>query len=430
MIAKPKHPSPPETNPSSESLIATYSVDTKQSEDPHAIAALISRHFYPGTSANVTGEQIAKREKHITRIVFVDEVSADENLSTSNTDMKRFEVQIVIPLTSIEPNLTMLLSAVAGELLAFGDIRLRDLRLPKRFINNFAGPKFGIPGIREILGIPERPLLLGIVKPSLGYLPAEGANVIRQAALGGADIIKDDELLANPSYCRRVERITLYKKAFQEAYEQTGEKTLYAVNISDSPDRIITNALEAIELGANALMINYLQAGLDSARMVCEDPRIKVPVLGHNAGASSQYLSRNTGMSTYLVNAKLPRLCGLDLCIFLTPYGKFQSSRKDCIQVVEEMRTQVDGIRQTLPIAAGGVTPALVGSLCSDYGLDIAIGVGGGIFGHPDSATAGAKAFRQAIQCIIEGRNLLEAAQEFGELNIAFKVWGAPNGLA
>ncbi len=85
------------------------------------------------------------------------------------------------------------------------------------------------------------------------------------------------------------------------------------------------------------------------------------------------------------------------------------------------------GLRPPMPIAAGGVTPGLVGALVSDYGRDIAIGAGGSVFGHPSGARAGARAFRQAIDCMMEGRDLHHAAQEHQELLEALEMWGAPD---
>ena len=176
-------------------------------------------------------------------------------------------------------------------------------------------------------------------------------------------------------------------------------------------------------LGANALMVNYVQVGLDAARMVCEDRRVAVPVLGHNSGATSLYANPNSGLSATLINAKLPRLCGLDICIFLTDLGKFPMLRECGILIVREMLSPLYDVRPTLPVAAGGVTPGRIDVICSQYGHDIAIGAGGTVFGHPYGPRAGARAFRQAIDAAMEARDIADAAQEHPELGVAVKLW-------
>jgi len=380
---------------SAKELIVSYQVQPQGSQDPEAIAKLMARHFYPGTGEQLTTIRENSMKQYSGRVLSIFEQRNNKNKHSNH--LNSFEITIAIPKSSIESNLSMLFTAIAGEVLAFGDIRLMDVQLPIDFLDSFRGPKYGIGGLRELLRIPSRPLLLAILKPCLGFSPEEGANSVYQATF---DLVKDDELLSDPSYCRRSARIKLYTKAIEAAYEQTGERKLYTVNITDRSDRLLLNAIEAVELGANALMINYLQVGPDAVRSVCEDPRITVPVLGHNAGASALYGSTNTGISLNVVNGLLPRLCGLDLCIFLTPHGKFAQTERERDSLVHILREPLSNIGTTMPIVAGGVKPSLVKDLIMEYGKDIALAAGGGIFGHPEGAAAGARAFRQEIESI------------------------------
>ena len=70
-------------------------------------------------------------------------------------------------------------------------------------------------------------------------------------------------------------------EAERKAFEIKGERTLYCVNITDRIDKLKFNALEAIEAGANALMLNYLTSGISSLRVLAEDNEINVPILAH-----------------------------------------------------------------------------------------------------------------------------------------------------
>jgi 2,3-diketo-5-methylthiopentyl-1-phosphate enolase len=68
--------------------------------------------------------------------------------------------------------------------------------------------------------------------------------------------------------------------------------------------------------------------------------------------------------------------------------------------------------------------PGLVPTLMEEMGNDIVIMAGGGIHGHPQGTIAGAKAFRQAIDAVMQGIPLSEAAKDKPELKTAIEVWG------
>ena len=169
------------------------------------------------------------------------------------------------------------------------------------------------------------------------------------------------------------------------------------MNITDRPDRLLSNAIESIELGADILMVNWIQVGWDAVQAMCADPQVTRPVLGHNAGAAALCGNPTGGVSWSLINGMLPRLLGLDLVIFLTDQGRFAAAKDDCRQMVGEMIRPNLHFRPVLPVAGGGVTSERVGSMCAEYGLDVAIAAGGAIFGHPAGPREGARAFRRAI---------------------------------
>jgi 2,3-diketo-5-methylthiopentyl-1-phosphate enolase len=62
--------------------------------------------------------------------------------------------------------------------------------------------------------------------------------------------------------------------------------------------------------------------------------------------------------------------------------------------------------------------------LMEEFGTDQIIPAGGGMLGHPLGYTAGAKAWRQAIDATIEGVPLKEAAEKMPELKAAIEQWG------
>jgi ribulose-bisphosphate carboxylase large chain len=57
------------------------------------------------------------------------------------------------------------------------------------------------------------------------------------------------------------------------------------------------------------------------------------------------------------------------------------------------------------------------------FGKDFVIQAGGGIHGHRDGPTAGARAMRQAVQATLEKVPLREFAKKHKELKVALEIW-------
>jgi 2,3-diketo-5-methylthiopentyl-1-phosphate enolase len=320
----------------------------------------------------------------------------------------------------------MLLTSVVGNICMGGRIKVLDLRLPERYVAGFQGPKFGIQGVRELLGAQGRPLLNNMIKPCTGYTPEVGVELFRAAAMGGCDIIKDDELIANASFNEIQARVRLYMEAERQVYEQTGEHTLYTVNVTDEVPQVFENARRAVELGCNAIMVNYLAVGLPVLRALAEDPAINVPILAHMDVAGAFYMSEWHGISSHLVLGKLPRLAGADIVVFPAPYGKAPVLPEKFQRVAQNLAFPLYQLRPAFPMPSGGITPKMVPTVVKDLGPDIVIGSGGGIHAHPQGPVAGARAFRQAIQATLQGRPLEDAASEAPELRAALEAWVDP----
>ncbi|RLE50791.1 MAG: ribulose 1,5-bisphosphate carboxylase large subunit, partial [Candidatus Methanomethylicota archaeon] len=149
-----------------------------------------------------------------------------------------------IELFDAEAGIANLLSIVAGNLFGLSSlerVRLIDIQVPRRLAESYDGPKFGIEGIRKLVETHAnpRPHLGVIVKPKVGLNPKETANVVYEAAIGGADFIKDDETLVNQSFCILEERVSKVMEALDKVEQELGRKPLYAVNITSSYRRMV-----------------------------------------------------------------------------------------------------------------------------------------------------------------------------------------------
>ena len=406
-------------------LIGTYLL-RKEIKNPGEIlklAIMMASEQTTGTWVSVPGETADVIEKFRGKVLNVWEIPDTEQFSNSTDELRSFIVQLGFPWQNFGPQIPMMLTTIFGNISMIGDIKLLDIQFPKNFVEKFPGPRFGISGIRKLLGVSERPLLNNMVKPSTGITPDQGAELLYQAALGGTDIIKDDEVMGNTELSPVLKRVELYMKKLRKAERETGEKKLYAVNITDEPEKCLKLAEAAVDNGVNALLVNFLPAGIGLITSLCRNPKIKVPILAHLDFGGALYGSPWHGISSSLLYGKLARLAGVDLLCIPTPYGKFSLNYTKYIQIVHGLRSPFHNKPEVWPIAGGAIKQGHIPKLFNDLGRDFIIGAGGAIHAHPMGPAAGAIAFRQGIDLMMKYGKL--EGEELGkELKVAIEVWG------
>ncbi len=405
-------------------VVATYFLETGTGGDITRKISAIAVEQTTGTWVPVPEETPEVRERHVAKVVSIYEIPAHEFEVPPEEKVRRFVFQLAYPAVNFGPQIPMLLSTVIGNISMSGKLKLLDLTFPKEFLAGFKGPKFGVEGVRALLGVEERPLLNNMIKPCTGYTPEVGAKLFEQADRAGVDIVKDDELIADPVFCPMTERVKLYMEKARQIYEETGHKVLYTVNITDRADKVKENAKRALDAGANALMINYLTVGISALQALAEDPEINVPILAHLDFAGTMYESPFSGMSSHLILGKFARLAGADIVVFPSPYGKFPFLRERYLQIGHHLLNKWCHFKPVFPMPGGGVIPGAVPQIVRDLGKDCILGAGGAIHGHPMGPVAGARAMRQAIDATVAGIPLEEAAKQHPELRAALDAWG------
>ena len=415
----------PESPAAEDYLIGTYLL-RKELKDPEEIlklAVMMAAEQTTGTWVRVPGESADVIEKFRGKVLSIYEIPDTEQFTNSPEGACTFIIRLGFPWQNFGPQIPMMLTTIFGNISMIGDIKLLDVQFPKSFVEQFPGPRFGIRGIRKLLGVPARPLLNNMVKPSTGITPEQGAELLYQAASGGTDIIKDDEVLGNTELSPVLQRVERYMPKLRKAEKETGEKKLYAVNVTDEPERCIKLAEAAVDIGANALLVNYLPAGLGLITSLCRNPKIKVPILAHLDFGGALYASPWHGISSALLYGKLARLAGVDLLCIPTPYGKFSLNYTKYIQIVHGLRSPLHDTPGVWPIAGGAIKQGHIPKLFNDLGFDFIIGAGGAIHAHPMGAAAGARAFRQGIDLMMKYGSL-ESEKLGRELKVAIEAWG------
>lgn len=361
-------------------------------------------------------------EKHLGKVVSVEEREA------INGDAPHAIVQIAYPEINFSHDIPALLTTVFGKISMDGRIKLLDLTLSPTFLNSFSGPKFGIDGIRKKVSVYDRPLLMSIFKSSIGQGLDSLEEQFYQQALGGVDLIKDDEILFENPLSPFEKRLEVALRAAARAKQTTGQETLYAMNLTGPVTQLKEKAKRAIELGANAFLFNVLPYGFDALHRLSEDPEITVPIMAHPALAGAIYPSPHHGIAASVLLGKLMRIAGADFVLFPSPYGSVAMEREDTLAIADHLRNDLKSeqelIKASFPVPSAGIHPGITPLLYEDFGLDSIMNAGGGIHGHPDGASAGGRAFRQAISILSSGLDFEDEYAAYPELKVAIETWG------
>jgi ribulose 1,5-bisphosphate carboxylase large subunit-like protein len=296
------------------------------------------------------------------------------------------------PKQNLGANVALLVSSlIAGEWAdstAFTRCRLVGTEWPAGL---FPGPAFEAPDGVQVGAI---------IKPSLGLSPEECAATAAQLAAGGADLIKDDELLGDPEWCPLEERVRAVTAAIPD-------ETRYAANITGPTETLLQRAARVTELGAGALMVNAFAQGVDALRALRE-AQLEVPIFAHRVGAAYWVRERTIGVAPPVV-AELTRLCGADY----VQVGSFTGTVYD---TPDDVRAQIEACHRPLVVPAasavlgGGVGPAnaaeQVGSAGTRTGLMVLLGSAAYEKGSP------ADAVRSTVESVSTSRpkSALESA--------------------
>ncbi|HIR19571.1 MAG TPA: ribulose 1,5-bisphosphate carboxylase, partial [Candidatus Pelethomonas intestinigallinarum] len=190
-------------------VIATYQAKVKTS-NIEKLAMAIADEQTTGTWIKVGADSMEKTRRFGSKLVALYEVP-DAGCDYQSDEPPMYIIQVAYPMENFSHSMSSLMTILFGNISASGMIRLIDVAFPKKMIAQFQGPKFGLHGLRELLGVPDRPLLNAMIKPNIGWTPDEGADLFYHACKGGVDVIKDDELmLADGPFCPLKERVTKF----------------------------------------------------------------------------------------------------------------------------------------------------------------------------------------------------------------------------
>ena len=385
-----------------------------------------------GTFVRVPGETDELRERHAARVEAIRELSPVDTPSLPGAKKgpkyHRAEVDLSWPLENLGPSLPNLVATVAGnlfELQQFSGLKLLDIQLPQPFRDRYPGPQFGVPGTRQLAGVPKLPLVGTLIKPSVGLSPEATAAMVAQLAAGGIDFIKDDELQSNGPHCPLEARVKAVMAVLNAHAEKTGKKVMFAFNITGEIDEMRAAHDIVLAHGGTCVMVSLNSIGLPGVTALRRHSQL--PIHAHRNGWGMLGRSPALGMS-FVAFQKFHRLAGIDQVHVNGIRNKFCEPDDSVIASARACLTPMfDGPNrgcEVMPVFSSG---QWAGQAIDTYkaiqSTDLIYACGGGIVAHRAGIAAGVRSIRLAWEAAIDGRTLEQAAAEHSEVKQAMEMF-------
>ncbi len=290
----------------------------------------------------------------------------------------RSEVDISYAIEVAGDELPQFLNVVFGNISIKPGVRLMRLLLSESLLARYRGPRFGQRGLRELVGVVERPLLMTALKP-LGLSSAALAELAYRYAHAGVDLVKDDHGLANQPIARFEERVGACAEAVARANAETGRRSLYLPHVIGPAQELHARAHAAKDAGAGGLLVCPGLVGFDTMRSLADDDALGLPLVSHPAWYGSFVTSPEQGIAHYALYGQLQRLAGADASIFPNVGGRFSFSAQECREIAAGCRDPFGPLAPAFPTPGGGMQLDGVAHMRALYGDDVIYLLGGGL---------------------------------------------------
>ena len=425
--------------PKKTDLLVSFRVEVPSWEPKKRSFGAVASESSVGTWATVAG----LKYKHVHK------VAGKVYETKKDPGKKGYWIKVAYPQDHFEAgNMSQILASIAGNVFgmkAVSNLRLQDIRWPKKILKSFPGPQFGISGCRnKIFKLKgkdkKRPLMLSVPKPKVGMTTREHCDIAQQIWSGGLDLLKDDENLTNQFFNPFKKRVALAHKIREKIEKQTGEKKSYLINVTAPHYKEMEKRVKYVaSLGWEFVMIDIATTGwqgVHSLRELCKD--YKLAIHAHRAFHGSFTRNPRHGFSM-LATAEVSRLLGVDnIHIGTAGIGKLVGSKEEVLEIQDHItkdriapnkKTHTLGedwlgMKAVNPCSSGGLHPILIPEVCRRMGTNLFLQIGGGIHGHPKGSHAGAIAMRAAVEAYMKGMSIERASRTCKPLQQSLDFFG------
>jgi len=326
----------------------------------------------------------AVRDPHIAENI----LARVESIAPLGDDQFEVVIRLARATTGDEP--AQWLNMLFGNTSLQEDVLLADVAMPEEMLAAFVGPRFGVEGLRKLVGAEERPLTCTALKPQ-GLSSAQLADLCGLFARAGIDLIKDDHGLANQRFSPFAERVARCQAAVEQANAETGRRCCYVPNLIGSPRQITEQVRLCRELGVQVVMIEPMLVGMALMHELAAD-NLGMAILAHPAFGGALRIA------PALLFGKIFRLFGADAVIYPNYGGRFSYSQQTCKALAENLLCPWGGVKPAFPVPAGGMQVDRVQEMLDFYGKDVILLIGGSLYMAGDALLERSRTFVENVQ--------------------------------
>ena len=306
-----------------------------------------------------------------------------------------FLIRIAYNLSLANFQIPQLLNLLYGNISIKKHIRLVDFDLPSEWLNRFRGPNFGIPGLRQILGVSGRPLLCTALKPR-GSDTETLARMAREFVLGGGDIVKDDHNLVEDDLEAFRGRVSRIHQAVEKANQESGRYALYFPHVLAPKEALEDYFQFVVSSGIRGVLVSPFLIGLDCFRYFAA--KYPLVFMAHPSFSGTFFHDPHHGISPGLLLGKIFRLLGADISVFPNSGGRFSFTEQDCRDITHRLRCPMMDIAPGFPAPAGGMQYENIPRMAEVYGREAIFLIGGALLNDSRNLVQSTQKFLRAIQ--------------------------------
>lgn len=411
-----------------ERITAKYYIET-----PYALekaAQVLAGEQSSGTFVAVPGETEELKQRFAARVEKITPLETVKQPAIPGATSKdglyhRANIEVSWSIENFGYNLPVLVSTLQGnlyEIIQFTGLKLMDIELPPSYGEHFAGPRFGIAGSRKSTGVTDRPLIGTIIKPSIGMSTQQTAELVKTLTEAGIDFIKDDELLSSSANSKFEDRVDAIMNVINAHADKTSKKVMYAFNISDEVDSMLSRYEYIVKAGGTCAMVSINSVGLAGTKKVCDQGQLVIH--GHRNGWGMINRHPLLGIE-FPAYQKLWRLAGVDQLHVNGIQNKFWEGDDSVVRSMEACLKPLFKGETPIPVVSSGQWG---GQAFETYRrtqtTDLLYMAGGGIMAHPDGPGGGVVAMQQAWEGAVSGLNLEQAAKQYPEFAKSVQKFG------
>ena len=270
-----------------------------------------------------------------------------ESIEAISEDKNGYDLVLSYPPEMLSEQFNQLVNLCFGNVSMYKNVRLTNLDIPDQLLSNFDGPLYGVKGVREQLGVFNRPLLATALKPR-GQSNEYFADMAYQFSCGGGDIIKDDQNLIG-SFDSFKARVCKCLHAVDNGSQKSGRACFYFPYVS-APFEQMEQHFEFLKVkGVRGVLLSPLIIGLDTARGLAR--KYELMYMAHPSFTGSYCIQPSHGMNYELLYGLLFRLAGVDISVFPNQGGRFSFKERDCKSISNSLGKPLDKIRTAFPYA-------------------------------------------------------------------------------